>query len=81
MIAALVAWIAIWPRVFAFDLDAAWRCILLIGVLAYLLFRDLRAVSENGLPDWYGPLRIRLTIAACSFLGLIAIRLALWGFY
>ena len=80
MIATLVAWVAIWPPVFFISMDAFWRCALLVGVLIYLLLRDLRATDADGMPNWYGALRIRLTLWASLFLSLIAVRMLLWGF-
>ena len=74
MIAALVAWIAIWPPMTGLELSVEWRCFLLIGVLVYLLLRDLRAVDAVGLPRWYGSLRIRLSFWACLSLAMIGAR-------
>lgn len=82
MIATLIAWIAIMPNGFlVFSIGAAWRYGLIIFVLIYLLFRDLRAVENRQLPSWYGNLRVRLTIWASLGLLLIAVRLALMGHY
>jgi len=80
MTAALLAWIAILPGGFLiFTIPAAWRYGIIIFVLTYLLFRDLRAVERNQLPKWYGDLRVRLTLWASASLFLIAVRLALMG--
>jgi hypothetical protein len=75
-VAALVAWVAAWP-VGAFGLSPPefLRYVLVIGVLAYFLLRDLRAVAEGLLPAWYGPLRMRLTFWASISLAMIAARL------
>lgn len=81
MVAALLAWIAIIPNGFLiFTIPAAWRYGIIIFVLIYLLLRDLRAVANKQLPEWYGRLRIRLTIWASTTLLLIALRLALMGY-
>ncbi len=79
MIAALIAWFAIWPSgLLYFSVPAVWRYLLLILVLLWLLLRDLRAAAD--FPSWYGPLRIRLTMWASLSLALIAARLASWGY-
>ncbi|MGF1544691.1 MAG: DUF3429 domain-containing protein [Parvularculaceae bacterium] len=74
MVAALVAWLAAAPAIFGVDPSLAARAGALAIVFAWLLLRDLRAVRRGGLPAWYGPLRIRLTLGACAALGAIAIR-------
>lgn len=75
MAAALVAWFAIWPTG---PFAPAWRAVLIILVLSYLLLRDLRAAAAGDFPAWYGPLRIRLTFWAALALLLIMSRLLLW---
>ncbi len=72
MVAALVAWLAAAPSIFGVDPAPTARAVTLILVFAWLLLRDLRAVSGGGLPAWYGPLRIRLTAGACAALAAIA---------
>jgi hypothetical protein len=75
MIAALVALFAIWPGSSLYlRLDDFLRYVLVIGVLAYLLMRDLRAIEAKQLPAWYGPLRMRITFWSCMALALIAVR-------
>ncbi|MCA8887408.1 MAG: DUF3429 domain-containing protein [Parvularculaceae bacterium] len=82
ILAALVAWFAIWPGGFlTFSMPVVWRYLLLIILFGYLLVRDLRAVSAGDLPSWYGPLRMRLTLWTCVSLALIMSRLILWRFY
>lgn len=76
ILAALVAWVAAWPvGAYGLSLPEASRYVLMIGVLAYFLLRDLRAVGEGLLPPWYGPLRMRLAFWACISLAMIAARL------
>jgi hypothetical protein len=65
MIAALAAWVAIWPTTGIFDLDFRMRVLLIVVVLIYLLLRDLRSVRAGELPKWYSSLRIQLTSIAC----------------
>ena len=82
MIAALVAWLAIWqggPLVYVFG--AAWRYAILVGVFVYLYARDRRAAAAGALPGWYGALRARLTFWATLSLVAIMSRLILWGYY
>ncbi|MEM8936003.1 MAG: DUF3429 domain-containing protein [Pseudomonadota bacterium] len=67
--------------VFQFALGDAWRHVVIIVLLVYLLLRDLAAVTEGRLPAWYGKLRVRLTFWASAALILIALRLFLWGQY
>lgn len=75
MVAALIAWIALLPNdAFGIILRDYMRYFLIIAALAYLLLRDLRAVSEDLLPDWYGRLRIRLTFWAVISLMMIMAR-------
>jgi len=81
-IVTIIAFFTILPSgVFIFILDAAWRHLIILTLLVYLLMRDLAAVSANALPRWYGALRVRLTFLAGVSILLIALRLALWGFY
>ncbi|MEM9262740.1 MAG: DUF3429 domain-containing protein [Pseudomonadota bacterium] len=75
MICTLIVWIA----TLGFLLNGkmivgATAMLAMIATFAYLLFIDLIAVEKGGLPDWYGPLRIRLTIGACSALALASFR-------
>ena len=81
MVATLLAWIAAWT-IWPFDLHlgAAWRHLLILFVLIYLLFRDLRAVAAGALPSWYGSLRVRLTFWAGLAILAIASRLILIGY-
>jgi hypothetical protein len=75
MIAAAVAWFAIWPvGVFYQNVPDILRYLLLIAVFAYLLLRDLRAVALGQLPAWYGALRARTTSWTAILLGLIGVR-------
>lgn len=82
MVAALIAWIAVWGGgLFNIVLGAAWRYALVIGVLAYLWLRDVRAAEAGELPRWYASLRGRLTFWACLCLLAIMSRMLLWGYY
>lgn len=82
MIAALIAWFAIWPSGFlTLTIPPVWRYLVLIVVFAWLLMRDLRAVEAGHFPAWYGPLRTRLTFWACVFLIIIMSRLITWAYY
>lgn len=79
MIAALVAWFAIWPAGFLyFSVPAVWRYLILIVVFVWLLLRDLRAVAAGDFPSWYGALRTRLTFWTSISLVLIMARLISW---
>jgi len=82
MIAALVAFLAVWTNLpFTLDIAAAWRHAMVFLVLIYLLLRDLRAVDAGNLPQWYGALRTRLTFwAGVSILAVIS-KLILWNYY
>ncbi|MEL7489030.1 MAG: hypothetical protein AAGJ87_17685, partial [Pseudomonadota bacterium] len=81
MIATLVAWLAAWTIMpFHIHLGAAWRHLIILLVLIYLLLRDLRAVEAGALPSWYGPLRMRLTFWAGLAILAIAARLILIGY-
>ena len=80
MIAALLAWVSVIPSDVIASVAGsapgslvAARCGLLIAVFAYLLSIDLAAVRAGGLPDWYAPLRRRLTAGACLSLLVIAL--------
>ncbi|WP_428407912.1 DUF3429 domain-containing protein [Hyphococcus sp.] len=64
-----------------FYLGDAWRHLVLIVLLGYLLVRDLAAANAGVFPKWYGALRLRLTFWACLSLLLIMSRLLLWGYY
>ncbi len=78
----LLAFVAIIPSgVFFFSLGAAWRHLIILLLLIYLLMRDLQAASAGVLPRWYAQLRIRLTLWAGLAIGLIIVRLFVWGFY
>ena len=80
MIAALVAWLAIWTNMpFGIVIPGAWRHAMVLLVLIYLLLRDLRAVEAGNLPSWYGALRMRLTFWASVSILAIMSRLILWG--
>lgn len=82
MLATLAALLMILPSgTFIISLGAAWRYLVIIMLLIYLLLRDLSAVQAGGLPGWYGRLRVRLTFWACASLTLIMARLFLWGYY
>lgn len=78
----LVAFAAILPSgVFFLSIGAAWRHVIILALLIYLLMRDLNAVNGGALPRWYGTLRTRLTFWAGLSILLIISRLLLWGFY
>ncbi len=78
----LLAVAAIIPSgVFFFSLDAAWRHLIILALLIYLLMRDLQAASAGVLPRWYAQLRLRLTLWAGLAIALIIARLFVWGFY
>ena len=82
MLAALAAFVFILPPgTFFFSIGAAWRHLVIILLLIYLLLRDLSAVRMGETPAWYTPLRIRLTFWACVSLSFIVVRLFLWGYY
>lgn len=75
MVAALAAWLALLPAdAFGLVLRDYLRYFLIIAALAYLLLRDLRAVSDGLLPPWFGALRIRLTFWAVISLMMIMAR-------
>lgn len=78
----LAAFAAIIPSgVLFFSLQPAWRHAAIAVLLVYLLMRDLNGAAAGLYPNWYGALRIRLTLFACAALLFIIARLALWGFY
>lgn len=77
---ALVAFAALIPDG-VFFLGAAWRHLILVVLLGYLLLRDIHATSAGLFPKWYGALRTRLTFWAAISLLLIMSRLLLWGYY
>lgn len=82
MIAALVAWFAVWPGGFlTFSVPAVWRYAIVIAVFVWLLMSDLATTARGGYPAWYGTLRIRLTLWACVSLVLVMSRLILWRHY
>ena len=82
MLAALAAFFIILPNgVFFLSIGGAWRHLIMILLLIYLLLRDLRSVDLGVLPRWYGALRVRLTLAASTCIALIVVRLFLWGMY
>lgn len=75
LVAAAVAWFAIWPiGAFYIHVHDIIRYLLLIGVFAYLLMRDLRAVATGQFPAWYGALRTRITFWTCISLALMGVR-------
>ncbi len=79
---ALVAFAAILPDgVFMMSLGAAWRHVIILILLFYLLMRDLAATNAGIFPKWYGALRLRLTFWAGLAIVLIMSRLLLWGYY
>jgi hypothetical protein len=76
VIAALVAWVAIWPvGSLNLPINDTIRHLLIIGVYLYLALRDLRGVREGQLPAWYGALRARLTLWTLAALVLLLARL------
>lgn len=82
MLVTLAAFFFILPSgTFFFSIGAAWRHLVIILLLIYLLLRDLSAMRIGELPGWYGALRARLTFWACASLSLIVVRLFLWGYY
>lgn len=79
---ALVGFVAVIPDgVFSMWLGAAWRHVVILVLLVYLLMRDLNATSAGLFPKWYGALRLRLTFWAGLSILLIISRLLIWGFY
>lgn len=79
---ALVGFVAVIPDgVFSLWLGAAWRHLVILALLIYLLLRDMSATSAGLFPKWYGALRLRLTFWAGLSIVLIASRLLIWGFY
>ncbi len=82
MAAALAVWIALLQGgVFYLSIGAVWRYLIILGVLIFLLRRDLAAIRDGLLPKWYGALRMRLTFWMSIGLVLIMSRLLLWGYY
>jgi hypothetical protein len=82
MIAALVAWFAIWPGGFlTFSVPAVYRYLLLIGVFAWLYVRDQAFVQRGFWPAWYGELRQRLSLWMIVGLVLIMSRMIMWGYF
>lgn len=82
MLVTLAAFFIILPSgTFFMSLGAAWRHLVIILLLIYLLLRDLSAVEAGALPKWYGALRVRLTFWASASLSLVIGRLFLWGYY
>jgi len=78
----LVAFIAVLPSgVFFMGLGAAWRHLIILLLLIYLLMRDMNATSAGLFPKWYGALRMRLTFWAGLSILLIISRLLVWGYY
>ncbi|MEO1135535.1 MAG: DUF3429 family protein [Pseudomonadota bacterium] len=78
----LAAFAAIIPNgTFFLSLDAAWRHVVILVLLVYLLMRDLNATRAGLFPKWYGALRTRLTFWAGLSIVLIISRLLLWGHY
>jgi hypothetical protein len=76
LIAALVAWLAIWPvGALSLPINDIMRHFMIIGVFVYLLLRDLRGVEQGQLPAWYGALRRRLTFWTLFALALLLLRL------
>lgn len=79
---ALVAFVAVIPDGVLFMwLGAAWRHLIILLLLIYLLMRDMNAASAGLFPKWYGALRLRLTFWAGLSILLIVSRLLMWGFY
>ncbi|WP_425409619.1 DUF3429 family protein [Hyphococcus sp.] len=78
----LTAFVAVIPDgVLFMTLGAAWRHLVILILLIYLLLRDLNATSAGLFPKWYGALRTRLTLWASLSILLIIIRLLTWGYY
>ena len=78
MIAALVAWVAVWPGLPGI-FGAIWlQAALVIFVLFYLYLRDKRAAARGNLPTWYTALRARLTVWASAAMAIIALRMLAW---
>ncbi len=78
----LVAFVAALPNgVFFLSLGGAWRQLIILVLLIYLLMRDFAAASIGALPKWYVNLRVRLTFWAGLAIVLIMSRLVLWGYY
>ncbi len=82
MLAALIAWFAIWPDgASAISMPAVWRYLIMITVFGWLLMRDLETAAKGGFPAWYGALRLRLTFWACVSMILIMSRLVTWRYF
>ncbi len=64
-----------------YSLGAAWRHMIILALLIFVLMRCFGAVAAGALPGWYGALRLRLTFWAAIAIVLIMSRLLLWGFY
>ncbi|MEO0399312.1 MAG: DUF3429 family protein [Pseudomonadota bacterium] len=80
MMAALLAWLAAWPGATFLSVGGFFRYSLIIVVLAYLLVRDLTAIRAGDFPNWYAPLRVRLTLWASAFLALAGFRMLIGAF-
>lgn len=80
IMAAIALWAAIGQAgVLKFAPGVAWRYALVIAVYLYLLARDIVATRAGALPQWYGALRLRLTVFVCLMLAAIVAKLALIG--
>ena len=64
-----------------FSLPFAWRFVVIIVVLFYILLRDLDASASARAPTWYGQLRTRLSFWVGLSATLIILRLFFWGMY
>ena len=73
---ALAAWAMVVPEaLLPFASPASVRFAVLIAAFAGLLAEDLRAVRAGEAPDWYGRLRVRLTLGVVVALALVIVRL------
>ena len=82
LLITLVAFAAILPNgVFFISIGAAWRHVVILVLLVYLLLRDMNASAAGLFPKWYSALRMRLTFWAGISIVLIISRLVLWGYY
>lgn len=77
----LIAFFAALPikAIFSIPLVAELRLAIIAFVLIMLCVLDLRAIRKNTLPQWYGTLRLGLTMIASTCLLLVSLRIILWG--
>lgn len=78
MIAALVAWVGLWPGLPFIPAARGVQALLIAGVLIFLYVHDQRAAERGNLPGWYMPLRARLTIGASLAMVIMGVRQIGW---